>query len=148
MPTQTPRLNLTKPDTGNQSWETDVETWADKLDDAAAQVLTVHLGGAAIDEEIVCDGFRFDAAVVITKLSLFAREAPVGAAFTLDVLKNGAEQLKSVSIADGQQKGSGAVANLSFGTLEDFGLKVKSVGNTVAGSEITIFVHYHIQPVS
>lgn len=147
MPTQTPRLNLTKPDTGNKSWETDVESWADKLDEAAAQTLTIHLGGAAIDEEVVFDGFRFDAPVSITRMSLFARQAPVGAAFTVDVLKNGAEQSKSASLADGSQNGAAAISGLTFSTLEDFGLKVKSVGSATPGSEITLLVHYHVQPL-
>ena len=115
--------------------------------ESPAQVLTLHLGGAAIDEEIICEGFRFDVAVNITKMTLFAREAPVGAAFSVDFLKNGAEQAKTVSIADGQQQGNGSVTGLSYSTLEDFGLKVKSVGSSVPGSEITLVIHYQVQPV-
>ncbi|CAI2719737.1 hypothetical protein [Nitrospina watsonii] len=147
MPTQTPRLNLTQPDTGSTSWSADVASWADKLDEAAAQTLCVHLAGAAIDEEVVFDGFRFEAAVAITKLSLFARQAPEGAAFSVDVLKNGAEQSKVASLSAGLQNAATAIAALSFSTLEDFGLKVKSVGSTVAGSEITLVVHYQPQPL-
>jgi len=147
MPTQTPRLNLTQPDTGSTSWSTDVANWADKLDEAAAQTLSVHLGGAAIDEEVVFDGFRFDAPVSITKVSLFARQAPVGAAFIVDVLKNGAEQSKTASLADGSRSGAGSISGLTFSTLEDFGLKVKSVGSATPGSEITLLVHYHVQPL-
>lgn len=147
MPTQTPRLNLTKPDTGNKSWETDVEKWADKLDEVSAQVLSIHLGGAAIDEEVVLDGFRFEAAVLITKVSLFAREAPVGAPFTVDVLKNGVEQGKTASLASGSKSAAAPVTGLTFSTLEDFGLKVKSVGTSIPGSEISLLVHYQVQPL-
>ena len=82
MPTFTPRLNLTQPDTGNKTWETDVENWANQLDKAAAQYLTFHLGGAAIDEEVIFDGHFFDEDVTITEVTLYAREAPGGAAFS------------------------------------------------------------------
>ena len=144
MPTQTPRLNLTKPDTGNKTWETDVESWADKVDELAAQYLTVHLAGSAIDEEIVFDGFTFDEDVGITGVTLYAREAPEGSDFSLDFLLNGSEQGKTASLAAGSKKSQSAVTGLSYTTLQEFGLKVKNVGSTVPGSEITIIVHYHI----
>ncbi|MGP0628943.1 hypothetical protein ACTRW9_04520 [Nitrospina sp. 32_T5] len=147
MPTQTPRLNLTQPDTGSISWSSDVTSWADKLDETAAQTLSVHLGGAAIDQEVVYDGLRFEVAVTISKISLFARQAPQGAAFSIDVLKNGVEQNKVASLSAGNQSGAVAVTGLNFSTLEDFGLKVKGVGSTVAGSEISLTIHYSPQPL-
>ncbi len=145
MPTYTPRINLTKPDTGNKTWETDVENWANKLDEVAAQYLTFHIGGVAIDEEVIFDGFYFDEDVDITKVTLYAREAPSSAALTLDFIKNGTEQTKTVTLADGSKKGTTAITGLSYTTLEEFGMKVKSVGTTDPGAEITILVHYHIQ---
>ena len=145
MPTYTPRINLTKPDTGNKTWETDVENWADKVDELAAQYLCIHLGGAAIDEEVIFDGFYFDEDADITQVTLYAREAPSGAALTLDFTKGGAEQTKTVTLADGSKKGSTAVTGLSYTTLEEFGMKVKSVGTTDPGAEMTILVHYHIK---
>jgi len=145
MPTFTPRLNLTQPDTGNKLWESDVANWANQLDKAAAQVLSIHLGGAAIDEEVVFDGLFFDEDVTITRVTLHAREAPSGAAFTIDFIKGGIEQTKNAILADGSNKGSTAIAGLSYTTLEEFGLKVKSVGSTNPGAEITILVHYHIK---
>ena len=144
MPTFTPRLNLTQPDTGNKLWETDVENWANQLDKAAAQYLSIHLGGAAIDEEVIFDGLFFDEDVDITAVTLHAREAPSGAAFTIDFVKGGVEQTKTASLADGSKKGNAAITGLSFTTLEEFGIKVKSVGSTDPGSEITLLVHYHI----
>ena len=145
MPTFTPRLNLTQPDTGNKTWETDVENWANQLDKAAAQYLTFHLGGAAIDEEVIFDGHFFDEDVTITSVTLYAREAPSGAAFTIDFTKGGVEQTKTAALADGSNKGNTVITGLSYTTLEEFGIKVKSVGNTDPGSEITILVHYHIK---
>jgi len=145
MPTFTPRLNLTQPDTGNKLWETDVDNWANQLDKAAAQYLSIHLGGAAIDEEVIFNGLFFDEDVTITGVTLHAREAPIGAAFTIDFIKGGIEQTKTATLADGSNKGNTAIAGLSYTTLEEFGLKVKSVGSTNPGAEITILVHYHIK---
>ena len=48
MPTQTQRLNLTKPDQGNNDWKPELDLWADKLDQAAANYLAIHLGGARL----------------------------------------------------------------------------------------------------
>ena len=151
MPENTTRLNLVKPDTGNQFWEADVERWADKLDECAAQYLLIALGGEAVDEEIFFDDFLFDETVTVSGLSLFARTAPTGGAFTVDFLKNGVEQGKTVSINIGQKSGSGGITGLTYNpsasTPEKMGLKVKSVGATLPGAEITVAVHYHVQPI-
>ncbi len=144
MPTFTPRINLEKPDTGDKTWETAVENWAEKVDELAAQVVCIHLGGAAIDEEVIFDGFYFDEDITITKVTLYAREAPVGAALTFDILKNGVEMAKTFSIADSAKKANAALAGVAFTTLEEFGMKVKNVGSTTEGSEVTIVVHYQI----
>ncbi len=109
MPTFTPRLNLTQPDTGNQTWETDVENWANQLDKAAAQYLSIHLGGAAIDEEVIFDGHFFDEDVTLTAVTMHAREAPGGAGFAIDFTKAGIEQAKTATLADGSKKGSTAI---------------------------------------
>ncbi|MFQ5481998.1 MAG: hypothetical protein ACE5ER_04500 [Nitrospinaceae bacterium] len=148
---QTPLINLTKPDPGNQSWDADVRAWADKLDQVAAQILTVHLGGEAVDEAILFDDFLFDEAVDITKVSMFARIGPTGGAFTVDFLKNGIEQGKTTSINIGAVSGGGAITGLAYdpnaGTPEKLGLKVKNIGATEPGAEITIVIHYHVKPV-
>ncbi len=151
MPDTTTRLNLTKPDTGNESWELDVERWADKLDESAAHYLVVPLGGEAVNGEIFFDDFLFDTAVNVTGVSLYARMAPVGAAFSLDFLKNGTEQGKTASINIGQTSGSVSITGLAYDPLatipEKLGLKIKGVGATEPGAEITVVVHFNVQPV-
>jgi len=147
MPQQTPRLNLTLPDTGNKTWETDVENWAHKLDASSAQYLNLHLGGQAIDEEIIFDGFHFDEAVQISGITLFARVAPAGSDLVIDFLKNQLEQSQTVSLPAGSQSGSGSVTGLTYTPLEAMGLKVKGVGSTEPGAEISLLIHYHIQPI-
>ena len=147
MPTQTQRLNLTKPDQGNNDWKPDVDLWADKLDQVAAQYLSIHLGGVAVDEEIIFDGFLFDEDVDITKVTFYAREAPVGANFTIDFLKDQAAQAKAASLVDGNKKGNATIAGLSYLKTEEFGIKVTNVGSTTEGAEISIWVHYNVKPL-
>lgn len=145
MPTQTSRINLTKPDTGNKTWESDVENWADKLDEVAAQYIPFHYSGEAIANEIIFDGFNFDEAVTITGVDLYAREAPTGAALTVDFTKDAIEQANVATLVAGSKKQSTVIAGLSFAAAEEFGLKIKSVGSLVPGAEIVVIVHYHIK---
>ena len=70
-----------------------------------------------------------------------------GSALSIDFIKGGVEQAKVASIADGANKGALPVTGLSYTTLEEFGIKVKSVGSNDPGSEILILVHYHIKPL-
>ncbi len=151
MPETTTRLNLTKPDTGNEAWELDVERWADKLDESAAHYMVVPLAGEALNGEVFFNDFLFDAAITIVGVSLFARQAPAGGAFTMDFLKNNIEQGKTVSINIGQTSGGGAVTGLTYDPLaatpEKMGLKVKGVGVTLPGAEITVVIHFNVQPV-
>lgn len=120
--------------------------WIVKGELAAATPLknyiTFHIGGVAIDEEIIIDGFLFNENVTISKVTIFAREAPTGAAFTIDFLKAGVEQTKIATLAAGVKKQSTTISALTYTTTEEFGMKIKSVGSTLEGSEFTIIVHY------
>ena len=144
MPTQTPRINLTKPDLAATPWKTELDQWADQVDKAAAQYLTIHMEGAATDEEVIFDGLFFDENVKLTEVTMYAREAPSGAALTFDILKDGSEMAKTFSVLDGAKKANAALSGVAFTTLEEFGLKVKNAGSTDPGSAVTIIIHYHI----
>ncbi len=147
MPTQTTRLNIAKPDQGNVNWKNGEDQFKDKVDQMAINHLSIPIYGQAVDEEIVFDGFKFEEAVDITGVALFAREAPAGAALTVDFLKDGAEQTKIATLADGATKQKSSIAGLSYGTLEDLGLKIKSVGTTDPGNGVTAVVHYNVKPI-
>ncbi len=152
MPVNTPVINLEIPDFQDTTgWNNEVDQWAQKLDEAAQQFFVLQIAGEAIDEEIVFNDFKFNVPVVISSVSMFARSGPAGAAFSIDFLKNNVEQTKLASIADGSTSGSAAIAGLSYdptpGTPELMGLKIKSVGSTNAGAEITVVIHFNVQPV-
>ena len=147
MPTQTQRLNLTKPDQGNNDWKSEIDLWADKLDQTAAHYLSIHLGGVAVEDEIIFDGFQFDEDVDITRIFMVARQGPVGSNLIIDFLKDQMIQSKPGIISDGQKAGTQVMAGLSFLKTEQFGMKVTQVGATTEGAEISIVVHYNVKPV-
>ena len=110
--------------------------------DPVEKLISIHLGGVAIDEETIFDGLFFDETVTIIKVDVYAREAPVGAALTLDFLKDQVEATKIITLAAGVKKQTTTIAGLSYTTAQELGLIVKSVGSTTEGSEIDIVVHY------
>lgn len=115
--------------------------------DITDKYFSAHIGGQAIDEEIIFDGLFFDQNVTIVGVDLYAREAPAGAALTLDFLKDQAEQTKIITLADGVKKQNTTIAGLTYTPAQELGLKVKSVGSTNPGAEIAIVVHYKLTVV-
>ncbi|MBI4388976.1 MAG: DUF2793 domain-containing protein [Nitrospinae bacterium] len=108
-------------------------------------VLTFQYSGLAVDEETIIDGIRFQAAATVTKIGLHAREAPSGAALTVDILQDSAEQSRVATLADGATKQITDITDINFSTSQDFGLKIKSVGSTTPGNELTIVVYGQYQ---
>lgn len=119
------------------------------LDKIADQVLKIHIGGVAIDEETIFDGFFFDQNVTITRVTIYAREAPLVTDFTVDFLKAGIEEGAIQTLTAGAKKQSAAVSGLSYTDTQEFGMKVKSTGSeNDPGIEISIFVHYHVDALT
>lgn len=108
-------------------------------------ILTFQYSGLAVDEETIIDGVRFQAPATVTKIGVHAREAPAGAALTVDVLLNSAEQSRIATLADGATKQITDITDINFSTAQDFGLKIKSVGSTAPGNELTVIVYGQYQ---
>jgi len=115
--------------------------------DFVYQYLKVDIGGEAIDEETIFSGFFFPERVTIDGVGIFAREAPVGAAFLIDFLRDTIEEGLTITLAAGAQDQSTAV-NVDFTAAEEFGVKVKQVGSTTPGAEIGILIRYKNNPAS
>ncbi len=147
MPTQTTRLNIEKQDSGDTDWKGAEDSFKDKMDAVSASYFNVQVSGVAEDEAVVLDGFKFDEDVDISGVTLFARVAPAGADLTVDFLLNATEQTKVATLEDGSQKQYTAISGLSYTSLQELGLKIKSVGSTEAGSEVSIVIHYHVSPI-
>jgi len=118
---------------------------ADKLAD---QVVSFHYSGVAVDEDIIVDGFFFKQNVTISKVEIYAREAPTGAALTIDFLKAGVEQTKIATLAAAAQKQSTTITALTYTTAEELGLKIKSVGSTFEGNDLEVIVHYKVNALT
>lgn len=108
-------------------------------------ILMFQYSGLAVDEETIIDYFRFQAAATVTKIGLHAREAPVGSALTVDVLLNQAEQNRVATLSASATGQITDITDINFSTAQDFGLKVKSVGSTTPGNEITVVVYGQYQ---
>lgn len=100
--------------------------------------VTFHCSGLAIDEDDILDGFKFPVDTTVNKLLIFARKVPTGADIKIDILKNGVEQVKLSTLIAGQKKEITAYLNVSFLTTDEFGLRIKQVGSTYPGAEITV----------
>ena len=147
MPTQTIRLNIEKQDQGDTNWKGHEDDFKDKVDQVSAQYLTVRSPGLAVDEEVIFDGFKFDEDVDISGMTVLAREAPTGSALTVDFLSNQTEQVKLATLSDGATKQHTSIAGLAFTSLQECGLKIKSIGSTEPGNELTCIIHYNVKPV-
>lgn len=108
-------------------------------------VLIFQYSGLAVDEETIIDYFRFQAAATITKIGVHAREAPTGSALTVVILLNQAEQTRVATLAASATGQITDITDINFSTAQDFGLKIKSVGSTAPGNEITVVVYGQYQ---
>lgn len=108
---------------------------------SADYVVTLQYSGVAIDEDDILDGFRFPVGATVNKLLIFARKAPVGADLQIDILKNQTEQIKISILAAGSKKQLTAYLNVHFAITDDFGLRIKQVGASTKGSELTVVAY-------
>lgn len=101
-----------------------------------------HYTGTLVDEETIFNKFRFQGTVIIKKIELHARTAPTGANLTIDILKNSVEQSNLATLTAGSTDEITNITDITFTSSDDFGLKIKSVGTTVAGEDLNIVIHY------
>ena len=110
--------------------------------DLVFKTLSINVSGSVIDEEVVFNGYYFPRNSTVTKLSLHARTAPVGDDIIVDILKDDAEQTRLASLNDGVKYQTTDIADIIFTNGERFGLKVKNIGSTVAGEDLTVVIYY------
>ena len=112
--------------------------------DLVSKTLSIKVSGTLIDEEIFFgeDGFYFPRPSTIAKISLHCRTAPVGDDVTVDILKDDVEQSRIATLADGSKDQVTDIADIAFTNAEKFGLKMKSIGSTTAGEDLTVVIYY------
>lgn len=150
--TFTPNINVEKEELGDTSWQVSMNKFKDKVDELAMlEHLTVHYAGLAIDEEIFFDDFEFKFDVDIVACSIFCRVGPSGTALTIDFLKDGAEQSKTVTVSAGTDSIKQTITGLNYvggGTPEKLGLKIKTIGSTEPGRELTVTIYYRPEAIT
>lgn len=113
---------------------------------AAVSTFNLHISGERAAEEIILDGVLFPTDVTFLKVDMFAVDPPTGADFTVDLLKDGFEQLNIMTLTDflvsGVPYAATDILNINYSSLERLGLKIKSIGSTNPGAEMDIILHY------
>lgn len=104
--------------------------------------LPVIYEGNAVDEDTFFNGFTPDNNIVVTEITISARTAPTGANLQIDVLKNSAEQSTVATLTAGSNYEETDITDVSITSSDTLGLKIKQVGSTVTGEDITVIVHY------
>ena len=110
--------------------------------DLVSKTLPIKVSGSLMDEEVFFNGFYFPKPSTIDKLSLHCRTAPIGADVTVDILKNDVEQSRIATLKDGSKDQVTDIADIAFTNAEKFGLKIKSIGSTTAGEDLTVVIYY------
>jgi hypothetical protein len=147
MPTQTTRLNITKPDQGSTNWKSGEDAFKDKVDEMSCRYLFLDFPWLidTADDDLL-DGFFFDAGVKITKVTLIAKEAPAGA-FTVDLLKDGVELTKLATLAAGAKYQTTDITDENFSTTQRLGIRAKSIPATPPNL-LKVVIHYQVQPIA
>jgi len=104
--------------------------------------LPIIYEGTAQDEDAFFDGFTPDQNIVITKITLSARTAPTDADLQIDLLKDSGEQSTIATLSNGSNYETTNITDTTITSSETLGLKIKQVGSTVAGEDITVILHY------
>lgn len=116
--------------------------YAQSYIDVINKFAVFHYTGTLVDEETIFNKFRFQGTIIIKKIELHARTAPTGANLTIDILKNSVEQSNLATLTAGSTDEITNITDITFTSSDDFGLKIKSVGTTVAGEDLNIVIHY------
>ena len=95
-----------------------------------------------VDEILLFNVFYFPGAVTVKEVGLHLDTAPVGANLTVDLLKDDVEQSRIATLNDGSRDQVTNITDINYSTAEKFGIKVKSIGLTIAGEGGTITIHY------
>jgi len=110
--------------------------------DLVFKTLSINVSGSVIDEEVIFNGYYFPRNSTITKLSLHARTAPVGDNIQVDILKDDIELGLLATLNAGNKYQTTTLPDTIFTNGDKFGLKVKSIGSTVAGEDLTVVIYY------
>lgn len=108
--------------------------------DLTTYLLPIYHEGFAGDEETFFDGLFFPTRSSVSKVILMAREAPTGADLTFDILKDGTEQSATITLTAGSTYETTDITDVTFEASERFGLKTKSIGSSIEGSGISIYL--------
>ena len=107
------------------------------------KLVSFYYEGSAQDETVIIDAFYFDHPVVVDRMTINARVAPVGSDILVDILKDDVEQTRLSTLTAGTSAEKTILSGLVyFEATDKFGLRFKNIGSTEAGQGFNITVHY------
>jgi hypothetical protein len=107
------------------------------------KLVSFYYEGSAQDESVILDAFYFDHPVVVDRMTINARVAPIGSDILIDILKNDTEQTRLSTLTGGTSAEKTILSGLVyFEATDKFGLRFKNIGATEAGQGFNITVHY------
>lgn len=145
----TSNLNLPLPDQGNTNWKQYHDARAEALDDIGNLFQKdAYVSGILSDEEVVYEGWLPQEDITITKVGIFCRVAPTGSNIQIDILVNDAEQTKIASLTAGSQHEMTDITNLDVTIGQRVGIKVKQIGSTLEGEDMTVTIYYRKKAIA
>lgn len=148
LPTDTTLLMRVVTSGGAITVATDLRTLT-PIAQVTVNVFNFHISGERADEDIILEGVFFPFDITFLKADVYASDPPTGADLTYDILKDGLEQSRIITLQDQLVSGvsytTTDISDINFSSSERFGLKVKSIGSTNPGAEVDIILHYRKQ---
>ncbi len=132
---------------GEQVWDKQEKRWYSGDGVTAGGILsgrffvTFHFDGDAVDEAVF-GWFKAPLPCSIIGAQIFAQDAPVGAALTIDLVNGaGVEQTKVSTLADGASKQETIFgAPLVMAAAGEVQAKIKTIGSGTPGQNLTLIL--------
>lgn len=98
--------------------------------------------GQAIVDDTIITGFIFGKRILLTGGKIFARTAPTGSDFIINILKNSVPTTESLTLSAGNTYQFTAIENYGFTADDYLGLKISAPGSVSPAEGITITLEY------
>ena len=82
--------------------------------------------------------FYLAAASELNNVEAYVKTAPVGADATLDIIKNGSTNLKTVTISDGNTSSGDNISEIALAEGDYLTVNITQVGSSTAGADLYV----------
>lgn len=136
--------NLTNGNLGTDNFMSSINN---NLTNSGEYTLIIPASGTMYADYIFSDGNYSQVAISIIKATIFAGTMPTGSNLTIDFLKDGVEQSKTLTLlttASNHLQTTTFATALTYNPTERQGLVVKTVGSTEAGRDLLVILYIKV----